>query len=120
MDLFIWIIQAGLAIFFLIVGFNKLTISKQKLIEDQKITPDGSILPVRFIGTMEILGSIGIILPLAINVLPILTPVAATGFCVVLIGAFGVHYRKKEYNVLPVLSLIFTLSAAVAWYRFAL
>lgn len=118
MELFMWILQAGLAVFFLIMGINKLRISKQQLIAEHKIAPDGSIAPVRIIGTMEILGSIGIVFPVWFNVLPFLTPAAAIGFCVVMIGAFAVHYKKKEFNVLPLLTAIFVLAAVVAWYRF--
>ncbi|MGA0557291.1 DoxX family protein [Larkinella sp. VNQ87] len=118
MELLIWIVQAGLALFFLLMGINKLRISKQQLIAEHKIAPEGSATPVRFIGTMEILGSIGIVLPVWLNVLPFLTSVSALGFCVVMVGATAVHFKKKEYKVLPVLTILFVLSAAVAWYRF--
>lgn len=117
MNTFLWILQIILAMFFLMPGFTKLITSKNKLVEKGQLSPEGSVIPVRLIGIMEILGSIGMILPGLLNILPILTPLASVGFCIVMIGAFAVHYGKKEYKMLPILSIVFILSAIVAFYR---
>lgn len=118
MDIFLWFLQAGLAVFFAFTGMGKLRISKRQLIEEGKIAAGSSDIPVRVIGSLELLGSFGLIFPMLLNIFPVLTPTAAIGFCVVMIGAFAVHYSKKEFKVLPLLLAIFVLSAVVAWYRF--
>ena len=118
MNIAIWIIQGVLAAFFLMPAFMKLTTSKQKLIEQKRISSDGSALFTRFVGVAELLGSIGIIVPLLVGILPILTPLAALGFCAVMIGAFIVHYKKQEFKQLPLIVVLFILSGVVAYYRF--
>lgn len=48
---------------------------------------------IRFIGITEILDAIGIIAPYATGILPILTPLAALGFAVIMLLAMIVHAR---------------------------
>lgn len=74
---------------------------------------------LKLIGAAEVLGAIGVILPAATNFLPILSPIAASCLGVLMIGAFGVHVRRKD----PAPSLIITgllvaCAAYVAWYGF--
>lgn len=118
MNTVIWIIQGALALFFLMPAFMKLTSSKQKLIEKKQIAPDGLVIPVRTIGFLELLGAIGIIVPWLTGIYPILTPLAAMGFAAVMIGAFVVHFNKKEYKTFPLLTIVFILSVIVAVCRF--
>jgi len=120
LNIVLWILQGILAAFFAFPGFLKVSLSKSALIEKKMLAQGDSIVPVRFIGIMEVLGVIGIILPWLLNVWPILTPAAAVGFAIVMIGAFAVHFTKKDYKILPVLVLAFFISVAVAWFRFNL
>jgi uncharacterized membrane protein YphA (DoxX/SURF4 family) len=118
MNTTIWIIQGILAAFFLMPAFMKLTLSKKKLISKKQLQPGNSPIPVRILGLMELLGAIGIIIPLYTNTIPLLTPLAAVGFCIVMIGAFFVHFKRKEYKVFPVLVIAFIAALIVAIYRF--
>jgi hypothetical protein len=118
MNTLIWIIQGVLAVFFLIPGTMKLIIPKQKMIDMKKLKPGGAVLPVRMLGFVELLGAIGIIVPFLTGIFPILTPIAAVGFGLVMVGAFIEHYHKEEYKILPLLIFVFFLSLLVAWYRF--
>ncbi len=120
MNTYLWIAQGLLAAFFVIPAFMKLTTPREKLVEKKQMAPDGNVLPVRFIGAMEILGIAGIILPQLTGILPLLTPVAAIGFCIVMAGAFAVHFTKKEYKTLPLLVIVFILSGIVAYFRLGL
>jgi DoxX-like family len=113
MNTAIWIMQGVLAAYFLMPAVMKLTTSKQKLIDKKE-----PVLQIRILGFLELLGVIGIIIPYLTGILPILTPLAAIGFIVVMVGAFVVHYKKKEYKILPLLVLAFILSLVVAYYRF--
>ena len=118
MNTTIWIIQGILAAFFLMAGLMKLTSSKEKLISQKQLQPGDSSIPVRILGIMELLGTIGIIVPFYSKIIPMLTSVSAIGFCIVMTGAFFVHFKKKEYKVLPLLVIVFIASLIVAIYRF--
>ena len=73
---------------------------------------------IRFIGIIEIIGAIGLILPEATNVTPKLTPISAIGFAVMMILAAGIHYKKKEPKNVMNNIVLPTLCIAIAWYRF--
>ena len=49
-----------------------------------------------FIGIAEVLGALGLILPVALNLQPRLTTLAAVGLTVIMIGAFGTHVAMGE------------------------
>lgn len=117
-NIVLWILQIILAAFFIFPGGTKIITSKEALIKRNMITDNDPVTPVRLIGIMEILGVIGIILPWLLKVYPILTPIAAIGFAIVMIGAFAVHYSKKDYKILPVLFGVFVIAIVVAWFRF--
>ena len=118
MNTLIWVFQGLLSAFFLMPAYTKLTSSKEKLVEKKMLEPKQSINGPRFIGLMELLGSIGIIVPQLMGVAKILTPLAALGFELIMLGAFFIHLRKKDYKILPLLIVVFTLSTIVALYRF--
>ena len=73
---------------------------------------------VRFIGAVEFLGALGMILPAATRILPWLTPLAALGFSVIQVLAIGTHASLGETAVtLPVNIVLLALSLFVAWGR---
>lgn len=118
METTLWVLQGLLAAFFVMPVMMKLTSTKNQLIEKQQLKPGDSVVPIRVIGVLELLGIIGIILPQLTGIFPVLTPVAAVGFSLVMVGAFFVHLNKKEYKVLPMLVVVLVLSATVAYFRF--
>jgi uncharacterized membrane protein YphA (DoxX/SURF4 family) len=95
----IWIFQGLLSAFFLMPAYTKLKSSKEKLVEKKMLKPEQSMNAPRFIGLMELLGSIGIIIPQLTGVAKILTPIAAIGFALIMLGAFLMHLKKKEYKI---------------------
>lgn len=117
-DVLMWIFQIFLALWFLKPALMKLTTPEKKWIESGQLRPDGNVLPLRSLGFLEALGIIGIIVPRLTGVLPILTPVTAVCFAIVMTGAFWVHYKKHDYKILPVIAVAFVLSVSVAWFRF--
>jgi uncharacterized membrane protein YphA (DoxX/SURF4 family) len=118
MDTVIWMIQGLLAAFFIMPAFTKLTSSQEKLIEKKMLEPAASHLPVRGIGLLELLGVFGIITPQLTTIMPVLTPIAAVGFGLIMLVAFMIHLKRKEYKILPLLVIVFTLSLVVAYFRF--
>ena len=113
----LWIIQTLLAAFFIMPGFGKISNSKQKHIEEGHLKEENSIIPIRLLGILELLGCIGIIVPWLTGIIPILTPITAACFCLIMLSGIVVHIKKKEYKMLPMLVVVFILAALVAYYR---
>ena len=72
---------------------------------------------IRIIGIMEIMGAIGIILPWMIRVLPVLTPVSAICFAMIMILAAPIHAKLKEPKNVATNIILFVISIFVAWGR---
>jgi len=79
----LWIVQGLLALLFLFAGVAKLIMTVEEMTKD--IPLPGAFL--RFIAVVEILGAIGLILPGLLRVKPGLTPLAAAGLTIIMIGA---------------------------------
>jgi hypothetical protein len=73
---------------------------------------------VRLIGTVEVLGAIGLLLPAATRIQPKLTPLAAVGLFTVMVLAALTHISRGEYPMIGASVVLGGLSAFVAWGRF--
>lgn len=107
----LWIVNALLALAFIAAGTMKAARSKEALAASgMGWTEDYSDGGVTLIGVAEIVGGIGLILPLLTGIAPILTPIAATALALIMVGAVVVHVRRKESAspslVLGVLSIV--------------
>jgi DoxX-like family len=80
----LWTIQILLALLFLFAGGVKLVMPAAELIKQAQMF---SAAFLRFVGVCEVLGAIGLILPVLLRIRPGLTPVAALGLIVIMIGA---------------------------------
>ncbi|MGN6476692.1 MAG: DoxX family protein [Flavipsychrobacter sp.] len=118
MNTLLWIIQILLALFFIMPGWGKISASKEKHIADRHIKPGASILPIRILGVLEWLGCIGIVLPWLTGIWRVLTPIAACGFCVIMVSGIANHTIRKEYKMLPMLIVVLALGVVVAYFRF--
>lgn len=108
MDIFLWVLRILLALAFLVAGSTKLLQPKEKLRERMAWVDDWSDTMVKAIGAAEVVGAIGLLIPT-------LTPFAASGLVVIMIGAVVTHVRRKETGmVFPALVLLM-LSAALAF-----
>ena len=110
--------QCLLAAFFIMPGVGKVSSSIQKHIEDKHISPGQSVVPIRVLGVLELLGCIGIIMPWFTGIAPILTPVTATCYCMIMLAGIVVHTGRKEYKMLPMLAIVLVMAALVAYFRF--
>jgi DoxX-like family len=81
----LWIVQGLLALIFLFSGGMKLVLPLEALTAQMPLPG----LFVRFIGVVEVLGAIGLILPGLLRIRPGLTPLAAAGLVLIMIGATG-------------------------------
>jgi uncharacterized membrane protein len=118
MHTFLWIVQAFLAAAFILAGLGKLTQSKEKLEPVLPWTRDFSAGTIRLIGAAEVLGGLGVVLPAATGIAPVLTPLAATGLAVIMVLAAITHARRKEPTAIGANAILFVLAALVAWGRF--
>jgi len=97
----LWIIRVVVALVFLVIGGIKAMRSTAK---------HGGVevsisLPMRLLGGAEVLGALGLILPVATGIAPVFTIAAAVCLGIVMIGATIVHLTRKE-NVALTLTLL--------------
>ncbi|MDX3104186.1 DoxX family protein [Nonomuraea angiospora] len=119
MNVVLWIIAGLLALAFAGAGLMKLSQPKEKLAASGLAwTEDFSAGAVKGIGALEVLAGIGLVLPAALGIVPVLTPLAAAGLVIVMIGAAVVHARRKEYQGIAINAVLLVLAAVVAWGRF--
>ncbi|MFJ4835768.1 DoxX family protein [Streptomyces sp. NPDC088747] len=118
MNVFLWIVQAVLALMFAMAGVMKSTQPKAELVEKLPWVSDYSAGTVRFIGIVEFAAALGLILPAATGIAPVLTPLAATGLAVVMVLAMVVHARRKEPQAVGFNAVLLILAVLVAWGRF--
>jgi uncharacterized membrane protein YphA (DoxX/SURF4 family) len=114
MNTTLWIIQLILAAAFGMAGIMKTFLAKEKLEEKMAWVSRFSARTVKFIGLTELLAAIGLVFPMLLNVLPILTHFAATGLCIVMILAAIHHARNKEYKEILINAVLFALSLSVS------
>ncbi len=120
MQIALWVVQALLAIGFILAGIMKVTQPIETLQKNMAWTGDVPSGLVRFIGVVELLGAVGLILPGVTHILPVLTAAAAGGFALDMVLASGFHITRKEYsmigaNVILLLLALFILAGRVAW-----
>ncbi|WP_417414908.1 DoxX family protein [Hoeflea sp.] len=72
---------------------------------------------VRFIGTMELLGVLGLILPAATRIQPKLTVYAAVGLAVIQVLAIPFHIYRGEFVALPFNLIYLGLAVLIIWGR---
>jgi uncharacterized membrane protein YphA (DoxX/SURF4 family) len=118
-NIVLWIVQILLALAFLMVGTLKATQPIDKLAARMQWVK--SLRPqwlVRVIGVLEVLGAIGLILPAVTGILPWLTPVAAIGLVLTMIGAALLHTRRGEVSHIAPNVVLLLLAAFVVVGRF--
>jgi uncharacterized membrane protein YphA (DoxX/SURF4 family) len=109
----LWIVQGLLAVAFLFAGGSKLVMSAAQLTE--QMTASGGAVPpvafVRFIGVCELLGAIGMIVPWLTGIRPGLTPLAAGGLVIIMMGATVINLMST-IPATAILTVILGLMAA--------
>jgi DoxX-like family len=111
----LWIVQGLLAALFLFAGGTKLVLPLEALTEQ---TPLPGLF-VRFIGVAEVLGAIGLVLPGLLRIRPGLTPLAAAGLVIIMIGATVLTVAGGEVALALIPLVVGLLSAFVAYGRWS-
>ncbi|MFF5437619.1 DoxX family protein [Streptomyces achromogenes] len=113
MNIAYWIVAGPLALFYLYAGAMKVSRGRDRL-RPMMAWVDRVPLPVvRVLGTVEILGATGLILPPLTGIAPPLAPAAATGFTVLQIGAVAVHLTGEDRRITLNVGLIATAAVTV-------
>ncbi|WP_203217406.1 DoxX family protein [Nocardia arthritidis] len=121
MNLALWIAAGVLAIIYVPAGTMALMTPKEKLAENPKFggVAAFSAPAIKAIGGAEILGAAGVVLPQATGIAAIFTPIAATCLAALQCGAATLHFRRGEYQVLPINFTLIAVAAFLAVGRFA-
>ena len=115
METALWIAQVLLAAIFLLTGTTKLTQPRLKMAAGpMRWAADVTDRQFRTIGLLEVLGAIGLILPAALGIAPLLTSLAAVGLVLVMVGAIYTHLRYDERERLAVPIVVLALAVFVA------
>ena len=116
MNYALWIVQGLLALVFLLSGGMKLVLPLEKLAGP--ISLPGLFL--RFIGVAEVLGALGLILPGLLRIRPGLTPLAAAGLVIIMIGATTLTVASGDVVVALIPLVVGLLAVLVAYGRWRL
>jgi len=115
MELAYWIIAALLAVFYLYAGGKKVAQSREQL-QPMMGWVDRTPMPlVRTIGTLEILGAAGLILPPVTGIAPGLAIAAAIGLVLIQAGGIAVHLSRGEARLIGLNITLLSAAAATAW-----
>ncbi len=120
MNLTLWIITGLLAAVALTGGISKTFVPKEKLahVAGGGWTSDHTDGFVKTLGVLELLAVAGLVLPAAIDVAPVVVPITAVCWVLLMIGAMTTHLRRGEHPFV-VLNLVYlALAALIAWGRF--
>ena len=115
MNIALWILQGLLGAMFIMAGSMKATQDKSKLAEKMPWVND---LNPKIVGVPQLLGGIGLIVPWATGIMPILTPIAAACLSFVMLLAIIYHLRKGEMKEAIPPFVLMCLTAFVAYGRF--
>jgi uncharacterized membrane protein YphA (DoxX/SURF4 family) len=118
MSIALWVVQVLLAAAFVVSGATKLSQPKEKLLKNWAWVEDFSQRTVRIIGALEVLGAIGIVVPALSGIVPWLTPLAALGLVLLILGAALTHLRRTEYGYITMNAVLLILAAFVVWGLF--
>lgn len=116
MNIALWIVSGVLAALYLVAGVRKLVTSREQLLTQQGMgwAADYSQRTLHLIGVAEIAGALGLVLPQATGIAPLLTPAAAICLVVLQALAIRVHLLRGERAAVPFNVLLLVLALLVA------
>lgn len=119
MNIALWIASGILAVFMAGGGFVK-AVMPMNGTRKMPWTNGFSDTTIRLIGTAEILGALGLILPVATGILPVLTPIAALGLAVLMAGATVTHRKINDPRSAAITTtVLMAIALFIAIGRFA-
>jgi|SRR5882724_776758 len=116
MNIVLWIIQVLLALLFLFAGVTKLILPIEEMTKQMPMPG----LFLRFLGVAEVLGALGLILPGLFRIKTWLTPLAAAGLMIIVIGATVITLMMGGGATAAIPLVTTLLCALVAYGRWRL
>jgi hypothetical protein len=108
-----WIVAGLTALAFLAAGGMKLARSKEQLAASGMAwTEDFSAPAIKLIAAAEVLGALGLVLPMLTGIVLILSPIAAVCLAALMVGASVVHVRRHEPPI-PLALVALAVASAV-------
>ena len=120
MDLALWIAAGLLAAVALTGGISKTFVPKAKLAAAHggEWTAGASVGFVKTLGVLELLAAVGLILPAIVGIAPVMVPVTAVCWVLLMIGAMITHGRLGQPRLVMLNLVYLSLAAFIAWGRF--
>ncbi len=117
MTIALWITAVLLTLLYLGSGGVKVVRSRERLQPMMAWVKDAAAWQVKVVGALEVLGALGVILPLATGIVPVLTAIAAICLALIQVVAIPIHLRMNDAKSLPGNAAILLLAVAVAVLR---
>jgi len=118
MNILLWILQGLLATIFCFSGIMIIVQSREKLAPKMPFLNDYSPAMINLVALSHIAGALGLILPLALNIIPILTPIAACCLALVMLLAVNYNYGRRDIKSVAVDLVFCALFLVIAYFRF--
>jgi hypothetical protein len=120
MNLTLWIAAGLLAAVAMAGGISKTFVPKAKLAAAHggEWTAGASVGFVKTLGVLELLAAVGLILPAIVDIAPVLVPVTAACWVLLMIGAMITHGRLGQSKLVMLNLVYLALAAFIAWGRF--
>jgi hypothetical protein len=122
MNIALWITAGLLAVVALAGGISKTFIPKEKLAAHHggEWTGHASVGFVKTLGVLELLAAVGLILPAVLDIAPVMVPVTAVCWVLLMAGAMVTHGRLGQFKLVMLNAVYLALAAFIAWGRFDL
>jgi hypothetical protein len=119
-NLALWIAAGLLAVVALIGGISKTFVPKEKLASAPggEWTADANVGFVKTLGVLELLAAVGLILPAVTHIAPVMVPVTAACWVLLMIGAMITHGRLGQFKLIMLNVVYIALAVFIAWGRF--
>ncbi|MBL1087638.1 DoxX family protein [Streptomyces actinomycinicus] len=120
MNLALWIAAGLLAAVALTGGVSKTFVPKERLalVHGGGWTADASAGFVKTLGVLELLAVAGLILPAALGIAPVVVPVTAVCWVLLMVGAMITHGRRGEVSLVMLNLVYLALAVFIVWGRF--
>lgn len=120
MNVALWIAAGMLALVALAGGISKTFVPLEKLSQHDGAAWTRGVRPayVKTLGVLEILAAIGLILPAVVDVAPVMVPVTAACWIVLMIGAMITHGRLGQFKLVMVNTVYVVLAVLIVIGRF--
>ena len=96
MNIALWIAQGFVALVFFVAGTLKMVMPKERLAEKMHWAATWPPGRIKLLGLAEVAGAIGLVLPAALHIAPVLMPIAAVCLALLMLGAAQTHRRLHE------------------------